>query len=187
MAIERRLSSPRSTCGAGRTAAVARVAALARALVADGAEFAVLAPVRPGGANWRGRGRRAWSSSPSSTMPLKSQVGQIFVVGLVVALVGIVLGQRLAARDAAVDQILARFERDRRNADLGEGEMVRAVEAAGFGTRIGREACGRAGRPRRPARRAGRARAVPEMLKLRAGPNTPIESVLSTPTVLPSG
>ncbi len=49
----------------------------------------------------------------------------------------IFLAERFAARDAAVHQIVAVAEADRRDADLGEGEMVGAVEMAGLGMGIG--------------------------------------------------
>ena len=49
----------------------------------------------------------------------------------------IFLAERLAARDAAVHQIIAVAEADRRDADLGEREMVGTVEMAGLGMRIG--------------------------------------------------
>src|SRR5207253_1347325 len=61
------------------------------------------------------------------------------VVRLVVALLGILLANRLATRRAAGNQVIAGPEAERWNADLGEGEMVRAIEAAAFRMRVGGE------------------------------------------------
>ena len=47
------------------------------------------------------------------------------------------LAERLAARGAAVHEVVAVAEADRRHSDLGEGEMVGAIEMARFGMRVG--------------------------------------------------
>ena len=60
-----------------------------------------------------------------------------FVARLVVVLFDIFLAERLAASDAAIHQIIAVSEADRRNADLREGEVVGAVEVASLRVRIG--------------------------------------------------
>ena len=69
-------------------------------------------------------------------------VGRPFVVGLVVPFGGIVLRNRLAPGDAAFAKILSRLEGDGGDADLREGEVVRPVEAAALGMRVGREGVG---------------------------------------------
>jgi hypothetical protein len=74
-----------------------------------------------------------------------------------------------APRAAALDQILAQFEGHGGHADLGKGEVVRAVEAACLGMLLGRIGQALFG-PCAISMSSRPSLALPEMVKSRAPP-----------------
>ncbi len=103
-------------------------------------------------------------------MPVNGHVGFPLVGGLVVAIGDVGFFDLLARRDAAVDQVVAGAERDRRHAALGEREVVGAEEVAGFGLRIRRSTSGSTAWRSSISWSSRSSLALPEVLKSRAGP-----------------
>ncbi len=117
--------------------ATGAVRTVACALVASRAEFAVRLQL--------GQSRELARRSPSGVQQFgilrhagEIPVRLIFVVRLVVLLGCVILAIASPRAAPPLTRSLPRREADRRDADLGEGEVVGAVEAAGFRMRIGR-------------------------------------------------
>ena len=95
-------------------------------LVADGAKLIALDPIGPVG-RFGERATHVIIKFEVSRDTAPVPIGIIFVLGAMIAVLGIILGRRHAGGGAAIHQILAAFEIEHRQTMLGEAEMVRAI------------------------------------------------------------